>query len=462
MYQINFQQPVPVHFIGIGGISMSGLASILLKEGFTVSGSDARLSELTELLQKQGARIFCPQSADNIPEKTAVVVFTAAVHPDNPEYAQAVKLGIPMLTRAQLLEQVMSNYEHSVAVAGTHGKTTTTSLLACILMAANMDPTVSVGGILHEIGGNIRVGSSENFIAEACEYTNSFLSLYPKIGIVLNIDKDHMDFFKDLDDIRSSFHRFAENIQADGFFIVNGDVPQLSGICDGISASVVSYGNEKSDYYPASVSYDNWGNGTFHLMHKGEDLGEFSLNIPGSHNVSNAVAALAAAHLMGISAADCRRGIALFHGADRRFQKKGVLKSGAVIIDDYAHHPTEISATLAVADKYPHQKVWCIFQPHTYTRTRALMDEFARALSAADCVILADIYAAREKDTLGISSDDLCRKIAALGTEAVYLDSFDKIKDYIRTHAGKGDIVLTMGAGDVVKIGEELLDKDCG
>ena len=460
MYQIDFSKPVHIYFCGIGGISMSGLASVLLKEGFTVTGSDSKQSPLTDLLSEQGAKISFPQKADNIPADTDVMVYTAAIHPDNPEYARAVEMGIPMLTRAQLLGQVMANYRNSVAVAGTHGKTTTTSMLSCILLEADLDPTISVGGILKEIGGNIRVGSSENFVAEACEYTNSFLSLRPQIGMILNIDADHPDFFKDLDDIRHFFHRCAGNVAGDGFLIINATIPRLSEITDGIAASVITYGTEDSDYYATDISYDNFGIGSFRLVRRGEDMGRFTLRVPGEHNIFNAVCAIAAADLMGASMDECRRGLLEFHGADRRFQIKGTLQCGAAVIDDYAHHPTEIRATLEAAKNYPHHKIWCVFQPHTYTRTKALMSGFAEALSLADEVVLAPIYAARETDTLGISSDTLRQNIAHLGTDAYYMPTFGQIEDFLRSHVVKDDLVITMGAGDVVNIGEELLAAD--
>ena len=281
MYQIDFHRPAHVYFCGIGGISMSGLASVLLKEGFTVTGSDMKESPLTDLLRGQGARIACPQRAENVPADADVMVYTAAVHHDNPEYIRALELGLPMLTRAQLLGQVMANYDNSVAVAGTHGKTTTTSMLSCILLEADRDPTISVGGILKEIGGNIRVGNSENFIAEACEYTNSFLSLKPKVGLILNIDADHLDFFKDLDDIRNSFHRFAKNVRSDGTLIINASIPRLEEITDGIGASVVTYGTPESDYRPADISYDAFGIGSFTLLRGGRDMGRFTLRVPG-------------------------------------------------------------------------------------------------------------------------------------------------------------------------------------
>lgn len=460
MYQIDFSKPSHIHFIGIGGISMSGLAEVLLEEGFTVSGSDAHESALTDRLTAHGAQISCPQSADNITDDISAVVYSAAIHPDNPEYAAAAASGIPTLRRAEVLGQIMDHYDTSIAVAGTHGKTTTTSMLSHILMEAKTDPTISVGGILPLIDGNIRVGAKSMFLTEACEYTNSFLSLRPKIGIILNIDADHLDFFKDLDDIRHSFHRFAAQIQADGVLIINGDIPDLHEITDGISCRVVTFSvNGGADYTASDISYNNRGCASF-ICHQpdGKSSG-FTLEVPGAHNVSNALAAIAAANCAGIDAATVARGFESFHGTNRRFQLKGSL-NGADVIDDYAHHPTEIRATLATAENYPHKTLWCVFQPHTYTRTKALLPEFADALSMADHVILADIYAARETDTLGISSRTLQKEIQERGTVCDYFPSFGEIEDFLRANVREGDLVLTVGAGDIVKVGDALTAKN--
>ncbi len=458
MYQISYDQPVHIHFIGIGGISMSGLAAVLLKRGFTVSGSDSRESSLTEWLGGLGASVSFPQRADNITDEIDAVVYTAAIHPDNPEFRAAEEKGVPMLTRAELLGQLMKNYSTSVAVAGTHGKTTTTSMLSHIMMQGGLDPTISVGGILQSIGGNVRLGESGYFLTEACEYTNSFLSLFPTIALILNIDADHLDFFRDLDDIRSSFRRFALQVPADGALVINHSIPHLAQLTDGLPCRVITYGIGEGDYQAVNISWDAAGNGSFDLCKDGESLGRFCLCVPGEHNVSNACAALAAGFRLGLPADVMAAGLAGFTGTDRRFQKKGEI-GGVTVIDDYAHHPTEIRATLQAAQKLPHGRLWCVFQPHTYTRTRALMDEFADALSLADKVVLADIYAARETDTLGVSSDLLREKLAGLGKEAWYFPTFDEIETFLLENCGPGDLLITMGAGDVVQIGEHLLGK---
>lgn len=456
MYQIDFQKPSHLHFIGIGGISMSGLAEVLLEEGFAVSGSDVRESDLTKRLAAHGAKISYPQSADNITDDISAVICSAAIHPDNPEYAAAQAAGIPILTRAQLLGQLMEHYDTSIAVSGTHGKTTTTSMISHILMEAGTDPTISVGGILPLIDGNIRVGGTKMFLTEACEYTNSFLSLYPKIGVILNIDADHLDFFKDLDDIRHSFHVFASQIKEGGTLIINGDIPDLHEITDGLSCRIITFsGTGNADFSASDISYNKRGCATFACSAFGEPSGRFTLQVPGAHNVANALAAIAVAYSVGIDEETIQRGFASFHGTDRRFQLKGKL-NGADVIDDYAHHPTEIRATLSTAENYPHKKLWCVFQPHTYTRTKALLPQFADVLSGADHVILADIYAARETDTLGISSKTLQKEIQKRGTVCDYFPTFEEIESYLRRNVQEGDLVLTVGAGDIVQVSDAL------
>ena len=460
MYHVHFHNPIPVHFIGIGGISMSGLAEILLKEGFPVSGSDSHASALTEHLERAGARICIGQAASNIPEDCKLVVYTAAIHPDNPEYREAKRRGIPMLSRAELLGQLMRNYQTSIAVAGTHGKTTTTSMIASILLEEDADPTISVGGILPSIGGNIRVGGSEVFLTEACEYTNSFLHFFPTIGIILNIEEDHMDFFKDLNDIRRSFRRFAELLPVEGLLIINSDIPDYEEITEGLSCRVVTFGSSPdADYRAENTAYDTFGHPSFDLIRKIEKDGRrprFSLKVPGEHNVCNALASIALADALRIPEAAVEKGLLSFTGTDRRFQYKGEV-NGVTIIDDYAHHPTEIRATLHAAAHYPHRELWCVFQPHTYSRTKAFLKEFAEALSLADHVVLADIYAARETDTLGISSRDLERELAALGADVYYFPTFAEIEKFLSEKCMHGDMCITMGAGDVINIGEDLL-----
>ena len=457
MYQVQFGSPIHVHFIGIGGISMSSLAEILLARNFTISGSDQKASELIRHLETKGARIAIGQRAENITDDIDLVVYTAAIHPDNPEFACAREKEIPMLTRAELLGQIMKNYPVPIAVSGTHGKTTTTSMASLVLMEAGMDPTVSVGGILPQIGGNLRLGHSDTFITEACEYTNSFLSFFPKISIVLNVDADHLDFFKDIDDIRNSFHRFAELLPADGTLIINADTPEVEAVTHDLHCEIITFSlSGNGDYTAEDITFNEDGCATFTCLRKGAELGTFTLHVPGMHNVSNALSVIAMAIRLGIDNETIQRGFNAFGGTKRRFEHKGNL-GDITIIDDYAHHPTEIRATLTTANACDKKTLWCVFQPHTYSRTYALLDDFADALSMADKIILAPIYAAREQNTIGITSADLQKKIQALGKECLYLETFDEIENYLLGHAEPGDIILTMGAGDVVKIGENLL-----
>ncbi|MFR4867807.1 MAG: UDP-N-acetylmuramate--L-alanine ligase [Roseburia sp.] len=459
MYSLNFEEPIHVHFIGIGGISMSGLAEILLEEGFTISGSDAKQSALTDSLAQKGATIYIGQKASNLSIRPALVVYTAAIREDNEEFKAAVDAGIPMLSRAELLGQIMDNYEKSIAVAGTHGKTTTTSMISQILLVAKADPTISVGGILEAIGGNIRVGASEVFITEACEYTNSFLHFHPKYSIITSVEAEHLDFFKDIDDIRRSFHEFAGNTAHDGVLIINGQIAALDQITNNLSCSVTTYGLcENDDFYVKNITYNDHACGTYTLMHKTEDLGTVSLSVPGRHNVSNSLAAIALCLNLGLPLDVIKKGLLQFGGTKRRFEYKGT-KNGITVIDDYAHHPTEVAATLTAARNYPHGRIICVFQPHTYSRTKAFLSDFARVLSMADIVVLADIYAAREKNTIGISSKDLLAELQKNGQESYYFPSFDEIEKFLSEKCINNDLLITMGAGDVYIIGEHLLQQ---
>ncbi len=458
MYNIDFTTPVHVYFIGIGGISMSGLADILFDKGFTISGSDMNESALTANLRDKGMTIHIGQCETNITDDIDVVVYTAAIHPDNPEFKAALALNIPMLTRAELLGEIMSNYRVAIGVAGTHGKTTTTSMITDILLKADLDPTVSVGGILPSINGNIRIGASDTFITEACEYTNSFLSFSPTIEVILNIEEDHLDFFKDLDDIRTSFKKYVNLLPENGLLVINGDIPNVEHIYTDIKCPVILVGNSSNCKYRADhLSCDDYGCYSYTLVRDGVEITPVKLGVTGIHNVYNSLAAFAVADSLNISCEDTLAALAGFSGANRRFQYKGKI-NGFTVIDDYAHHPAEINATLKVASEYRHNKTICIFQPHTYTRTNAFLKEFAQSLSHADQIILTDIYAAREKNTIGISSLDLKKELDALGTPCIYEPDFTTIKELVLTMAASEDIVITMGAGSVVEIGEMILE----
>ncbi len=458
MYNIDFNKPANIFFCGIGGISMSGFAHLLHSMGFKVSGSDQNRSPITENLEKEGITVYSPQSAGNITPDIDLFVYTAAIHPDNPEFVKVRKLGIEHMDRAAMIGQIMKNYSNSIAVSGTHGKTTTTSMISHIFLAAEKDPTISVGGILKAIDGNIRIGRSGNFITEACEYTNSFLKFSPTTGIILNIEEDHLDFFKDINDIRHSFKKFANLLPENGYLIINSSIDDISYITEGLKCAVLKYGlNDKScDYSACNISYNDRGFGCYDLYNKEAFVTKVELGVVGEHNVSNSLAAIACALTAGIDIDTILNGLKAFGGTVRRFEYKGTV-CGIDIIDDYAHHPTEILATLKAAKEYPHKKLWVVFQPHTYTRTKAFCKDFAKVLSTADAVVLADIYAAREKDPGDISSRDILRELKELGTECYYFPNFKQIEKFLLENCIQGDLLITMGAGNVVDIGESLL-----
>ena len=459
MYTIDFQKPIHVHFIGIGGISMSGLAEILLNRHFTVTGSDMQASDMTKHLEETGAKVVIGQKAENITDDIDLVVYTAAIHESNEEFAAAKNKGIPMMTRAALLGQIMANFAKSIAVAGTHGKTTTTSMITEILLAGNCDPTISVGGILHSIGGNVRVGKSDIFVTEACEYTNSFLSFNPTMNIILNVKEDHLDFFKDIDDIRHSFKLFTEKLPSDGTLIINTDIDNYEYFYQDTDCEVITFGSDpaKSMYSASDITYDELGRCTYSLLINGEKADTITLGVPGLHNVYNSLAAIAAARKLSVDMEHIKAGLSNFKGTNRRFEKKGTF-NGVTVIDDYAHHPDEIRATLSSAAHYPHNNVWVVFQPHTYSRTKTLLDDFAKALLNFDNIIVLDIYAARETNTFGISSKDLVNKIISLGKDAKYIPDFEECVNYLKNNVSKNDIIMTLGAGTVTKIGPMLAD----
>lgn len=459
MYQIDFSKPIHVHLIGIGGSSMSGLAEYLLQKGFTVSGSDRDSNASTEKLISHGATIMLGQSADHITDDIDLVIYTAAIHPDNPEYHAAETAGIPMLSRAQFLGQMMAQHHQSFAVSGTHGKTTTTSMIAHILLAADTDPTISIGGKLDAIGGNIRAGSSDVFLVEACEYTNSFLELYPMYSVILDIEEDHPDFFKDLADIRNSFRLFAENTHPSGAVILNSEIPDPEELTANVSSKVCFYGLSGNEAYTArNITYDENGFAMFTIVINGEDVGEVHLRIPGEHNVSNALAAIAATHQFGADVSAMISGLESFGGAIRRFEHRGVW-NGVTIMDDYAHHPTEIRVTLEAARNVPHNRLIAVFQPFTYSRTKAYWQDFIDALSLADMVILPDVMAARETDTLGVRSEDLAADIMKAGTECYHVATFPEIEKFLEKKSMHNDLLITMGCGDVYRLADLLVGK---
>ena len=424
-----------VHFIGIGGVSMSAIAKVLLNKKIKVSGSDFAVSQSTLELESLGAQITIGHSAENITNPD-LVVYTAAIANDNPELVRARQNGITTITRAAMLGKIMKGYQKAISVAGTHGKTTTTSMMSYVLMKANLDPTVMVGGNLDILNGNFRMGQSEYFLTESCEYCRSFLEFSPTVGIILNVEEDHLDYYRDLDDIKSAFSDFSKLIPKDGILVACAEDAEALECANNGYCTPITYGFEKGDYTAQNISFDDFGYPSFDVLKNGEKICSLTLNVVGRHNVLNATSVLAASLAMGIDIEYIKQGLESYTGTKRRFEKKGYC-NGALIVDDYAHHPTEIRAAFDSVKKIKHNTVWCIFQPHTYTRTKALFNDFAKVLSKVDRVILTDIYAAREKDTGLVSSKDLAEKIP----DSLYIPDFEEIASYIKKVACKGDII---------------------
>lgn len=441
-----------IHMVGIGGISMSALAYILRFFNYRVSGSDRDETEIIDKLRKSGIDVQKGHSAENI-KSPDLVCYTAAIPRDNPELVRAREEGIPLMERAELLGQIMHRYRFPVAVAGTHGKTTTTSMLALILLEAALDPTILVGGELSTIGGNFKIGGNDYLVFEACEYVESFLHFRPFMSIITNIEADHLDYFRDLNHIISSFEKFARLNSLNGCIIVCSDDKNALNIVQNIETNSLKYGvtDRNADYFADNVHISDEELTEFDVYRRGELLLHLALNVHGSHNVCNALAAVAAADYLGIAPQFIKAGLESFHGTKRRFEQVGNA-FGFTLIDDYAHHPTEIAKTLDAAHEISKGDIWCIFQPHTYTRTKAFLGDFAAALSKADKVIVADIYPAREKYDGTVHSCDL----ATLIHGAVYMNSFEAIEKYVVENAKPGDTVITMGAGNVFQIGRAI------
>lgn len=458
---VNLPDYKKIHCIGIGGIGLSAIAEILMSRGYQVSGSDMRESEMTEKLMKDGANIFLGHRAKNV-ENVDLVVYSAAVGYDNPELARAQELGIPTITRAQALGALMDEYENSIAISGTHGKTTTTSMVSLILKDAGKEPTILVGGNLSQINGNVYVGNNRYFVTEACEYMDSFLSLKPKIEIILNIDSDHLDYFKDVEHIASSFDKFAKLVPEDGAVIAYDANPFVKRVIENLPNAVTFGLSESCDYYASDIDFDTEGMPSFTVNHGGRALCEIKLSIPGEHNILNALSAFACCHILGVEIEKIIATLEQYTGTQRRFDVLGKTMSGIKIVDDYAHHPTEIKATLSAVRNMKHNNLWCLFQPHTYTRTMALLDDFATAFADADKIVLAEIYAAREKNIYKISSKTLMNKIkeADPSKDVYFFKDFDEIANFVYHNAEAGDLVITMGAGDIYKAGEMILEKD--
>jgi UDP-N-acetylmuramate--alanine ligase len=439
-----------VHFVGIGGAGMCALAEILYHRGYKLSGSDINESETLARIKKLGIPVEMQHLAENV-NGAELVVHTAAVHVDNIELITAKQRNIPVLERAELMGLITAEYANTIAVSGTHGKTTTTSMITQILVMAELDPTALIGGRLPFIGGNSRVGNSDIMVCEACEFVDSFLQLHPTISLILNIDADHLDYFKTLDNLINHFTMFTDITSET--VIYNGDDANTLKAIEKTKTNKITFGLEESnDFYANNVSVNDNSNYEFDIIYKKNIFARIVLSVPGKHNILNALAACAAAVCVGASAHDIERGLNSFTGAGRRFEILGRI-NGVTIADDYAHHPTEIKLTLEAAKQMNYKRVWAVFQPFTFSRTVMLMNEFAQALSIADKVVLAEIMGSREINTYNVYSKDLAAKIP----NSVWFESFDEISEYVLKNATAGDLVITLGCGDIYKAAKLML-----
>ena len=446
-----------VHFIGIGGSSMSGLAEILMSLGYKVSGSEIKASKATQKLEKLGAEVFIGHSSENINDQD-LIVYTVAVKEENPEMVKGRELGIKIIDRAELLGLLMKQHNFGIAVSGTHGKTTTTSMITTIMMEAKLDPTAHIGGELDCIGGNTLIGNSDYFITEAGEYYGSFLKFFPFMAVILNIEVDHVDYFKDLNHIKDTFNKFISLVPSNGYVVACADDANTLSVVSDKNCNIVTYGiKNKANWTAQNITFSDMGFGRYDLNYNDEFIDSICLSVPGIHNISNSLAAIAACYTCGCSIESIKSGLLSFGGSHKRFELKGLVDD-IKVIDDYAHHPSEVKATLDAAQGTHHNKIWCVFQPHTYTRTKAFISDFAGAFSNADNVIITDIYAAREKDPGDIHASKLADLIREKGRNVIYISDFQDIAKYLDENVMPDDLILTMGAGDIVRVGEMFLN----
>lgn len=455
----NLKKYKNIHMIGIGGVSMSGIAAILTNWGFKVTGSDWAQSEATDKLNSMGIKVTIGHNLEDV-KKANVVVYSAAIKQDDPEMVEAKNLNIPTIERADFLGELTRCFKDTICISGTHGKTTTTSMISLCFLEALKDPSIQVGAFLNALDGNYKVGNSEHFIIEACEYVESFLKFSPKAEIILNIDNDHLDYFKNFENIKKAFIKYTKLLPDDGLLVINGDDKNCLDLPQYTKATILTYGinNKDVNFYAENISFDNDGFPEFDVYKNDEYYEKFKLSVPGKHNILNALACISLCDYYGIDKKDLQIALKKFTGAHRRFEFKGKL-NGASIYDDYGHHPTEIVATSTSVNNKKHNKSWVVFQPHTYSRTKNLLDDFANALLNFDNIIVLDIYAAREINTFNISSKDLVDKINSLERKAIYSPTFEECVSYLKDNVKENDIVLTLGAGTVTKIGPMLLEK---
>lgn len=448
-----------IHMIGIGGVSMSGIAEILNHWGFSVTGSDASQSEYTNDLIAHGIPVKIGHDLENV-SRADLVVYTAAINQEDPELVQARKLYIPTIERADFLGILTKVFNDTICISGTHGKTTTTSMISSCFLEGKLDPTIQVGAFLKQINGNYRLGNSEYFIIEACEYVESFLKFYPKTEVILNIDNDHLDYFKDLEHIILAFQKYVKLLPANGLLVINSDDPNCVKLSKCTEAKTVTFGinNQKANFVARNINFNKNGFPTFDVYYNDTFYKTISLSITGMHNVLNALACIGVCHMYGLNKEQIKNGLLKFTGAHRRFEYVGDFGNHVSVYDDYGHHPTEIRATASAMKNKSYNKSWVIFQPHTYSRTKNLLSDFAKALTLFDNIIVTDIYAAREVNTYNISSKDLVDEIQKLGRKAYYIQNFDEIVSFVKSHALNNDLVLTLGAGTITNISGMLVE----
>ena len=449
-----------IHLIGIGGVSMSAIAETLNNWNYLVTGSDITQSIITDNLNKHGIKTVIGHDLENS-KKADLIIYSAAISDTDPEMIIAKENNIPLIDRGNFVGYLTRLYKEAICISGTHGKTTTTSMLSICFINGGLDPTIEVGAILDSIGGNYRIGNSEYFILESCEYKGNFLKFTPNTAIILNIDNDHLDYYKTFDNIKKAFTDFALKVEDDGLVVANADDINCYNLKNIVKSKFISYGieNKDADFVAKNIKFNDNGFANFDVYKNNNFYENIELSVAGKHNVLNALACIAVSDYYRISKEVIKSSLKSFTGAERRLEYKGTLNDKNVpIFDDYAHHPTEITATANSIKNKKYNKSWVIFQPHTFSRTKLLLDDFANALSNFDNVVLLDIYAAREKNTLEISSNDLANRMKELGKEALYIPDFEKAINYVKENVKDNDIIITLGAGTVTNIGPMMLE----
>lgn len=447
-----------IYMIGIGGTSMSGIAEILQKWGFNVAGSDIHSSTATDKLIENGIKVTIGHNINSLKDAD-LVVYSAAINENDVELVNAKSLGIPTLERKEILGEITKGFRNTICVSGTHGKSTTTSMVSMCFLEAKKDPTIQVGAYLNTIDGNYRVGNSDYFVLEACEYSESFLSFAPKAEIILNIDNDHLDYYKSIDNIKEAFIKYIKLLPDDGILVYNADDPNCAHLSQYTKAKGLTFGinSSNANYSAKNISFDKNGFASFDVYHNNVFYKTFKLSVPGKHNVYNALSCIALCDEFGLDRSDIKSALQKYTGAGRRFEYLGKV-NGAKIFDDYGHHPTEITAVAEAMKNKKYNHSWVVFQPHTYSRTKELLNEFAKCLTNFDNIIVTDIYAARETNTYGISSKDIVERIDSLGRKAYYIPDFDDIVEFIKRNAKPDDIIITQGAGTITQVGHKLAE----